>query len=73
MKLVRKQIYITATQDRAVKLLAQKQGTTEAEILRKALDLLLATEGLKENEDPFKGLIGLFAGPSEVDHNDVYP
>ena len=71
MKLVRKQIYITASQDRAVKRLAQKQGTTEAEILRKALDLLLAREGLKENEDPFEGLIGLFEGPLKVDHDDI--
>ena len=72
MELVRKQTYITPAQDRAVKRLAQKQGTTEAEILRKALDLLLAREGLKENEDPFEGLIGLFEGPSKVDHNDIY-
>ena len=34
MELVRKQTYITPAQDRAVKLLAQRQGTTEAEILR---------------------------------------
>ena len=44
----------------------------ESEILRKALDLLLAREGIGENEDPFADLIGLFAGPSEVDHDDIY-
>jgi len=38
MELVRKQTYITPAQDRAVKRLAQLQGTTEADILRKALD-----------------------------------
>ncbi len=58
--------------DRAVKLLAQQQGTTEAEIIRKALDLLLIREGIGEYEDPFDDLIGLFAGPSEVKHDDIY-
>ena len=72
MELVRKQTYITPAQDRAVKRLAQQQGTTEAEILRRALDLLLAREGTGENEDPLADLIGLFSGPSEVDHDDIY-
>ena len=39
MELVRKQTYITPAQDRGVKRLAQQQGTTEADILRKALDV----------------------------------
>lgn len=72
MELVRKQTYITPAQDRAVKRLAQQQGTTEAEILRKALDMFLAGEGIGENEDPFVDLIGMFSGPSEVDHDDIY-
>ncbi len=72
MELVRKQTYITLAQDRAVKLLAQRQGTTEAEILRKALDQFLAKEGIGENQDPFADLIGMFEGPSEVDHDDIY-
>jgi hypothetical protein len=72
MELVRKQTYITPAQDRAVKRLAQQQGTTEAEILRKALDQFLNNEGITETEDPFAGLIGMFDGPYEVDHNDIY-
>jgi hypothetical protein len=72
MELVRKQTYITPAQNRALKRLAQLQATSEAEILRKALDLFLAQEGITENEDPFADLIGLFAGPSEVDHDDMY-
>ena len=72
MELVRKQTYITVSQDRAVKRLAQQKGVTEAEILRKALDLFLIREGIGENEDPFADLLGLFAGPSEVDHDDIY-
>ena len=72
MQMIRKQTYITPAQDRAVKRLAQQQGVTEAEIVRKALDMLLAREGIRENEDPLAELIGLFAGPSEVDHDDIY-
>ena len=49
MELIRKQTYITPAQARAVKRLAQQQGTTEAEILRKALDLFLAREGIGVN------------------------
>ena len=72
MDLVRKQTYITPAQDRAVKRLAQQQGTTEADILRKALDQFLAREGIVDTQDPFAELIGMFEGPSEVDHDDIY-
>ena len=72
MELVRKQTYITLAQDRAVKRLAQQQGTTESEILRKALDQYLAREGIVETQDPFADLMGMFEGPSEADHDDIY-
>ncbi len=72
MELVRKQTYITPAQDRAVKLLAQRQGTTEAEILRQAIDQFLIRHGIGETQDPFADLIGMFEGPSEADHNDIY-
>jgi hypothetical protein len=72
MELVRKQTYITPSQERAVKRLARQHGTTEAEIIRKALDLLLAREGMGEYKDPFDDLIGLFAGPDKVNHDDIY-
>src|SRR5260370_10542234 len=68
MELVRKQTYITPAQDRAVKRLAQQQGTTEAEILRKTLDLFLAPVGIAENDDPFAVLLDLFSRPSHLDH-----
>jgi len=72
MDLVRKEIYITRAQDRVVKRLAQRQGSTEAEILLKALDQFLVKEGILETDDPFTELIGMFEGPSEVDHDDIY-
>ena len=68
MELVRKQTYITPSQHRDVKRLAQQQRTTEAEILRNALDQFLAREGIVETQDPFAELIGMFEGPAEVDH-----
>ncbi|TMF47599.1 MAG: hypothetical protein E6I32_09460 [Chloroflexi bacterium] len=72
MELVRKQTYITPAQDRAVKRLAQQQGTTEADILRRAIDQFLARQGVIETQDPFADLIGMFEGPTEVDHDDIY-
>ena len=72
MELIRKQTYITPEQDRALKRLAQRYGTTEAEIVRRALDDWLRREGLREGEDPFASLIGFVDGPSEVDHDDIY-
>ncbi|MDQ2830999.1 MAG: hypothetical protein M3Y74_18380 [Chloroflexota bacterium] len=72
MQLVRKQTYITPTQDRAVKRLAARYRTTEADILRKALDNWLDKEGVREGNDPFEALIGSFDGPVEVDHDDIY-
>ena len=71
MELVRKHFNITPAQARAVKQLAQQQGTTEADILRKALDQFLAKQGIVETQDPFADLIGMFEGPAEVDHNDI--
>jgi hypothetical protein len=72
MELVRKQIYITPAQDRAVKRLAHQQGISEAEVLRKALDQFLAREGIIDTQDPFAELIGMFEGSSEMDHDDIY-
>jgi hypothetical protein len=70
--LVRKQTYITPEQDRAVKRLAERHHTTEAEILRRALDDLLRREGVRDGEDPFAALIGFLEGPTEVNHDDIY-
>ncbi|GAC1392259.1 MAG: hypothetical protein NVS4B11_19770 [Ktedonobacteraceae bacterium] len=72
MELVPKQTFITPDQDRAVKQLAQRQGTTEAEILRRAIDQFLAWEGIKEIEDPFADMIGMVEGPVEADHDNIY-
>lgn len=72
MELIRKQIYITQSQASGIKQLATRQGISESAILRKALDQLLAREGIMEMQDPFAGLIGMFEGPLEVNHDDIY-
>ena len=72
MELIRKQTYITLEQDRAVKRLAARYHTTEAEILRRALDSWLGREEARNGEDPFAPLIGFIEGPVEVDHDDIY-
>lgn len=72
MKLVRKQIYITPSQDRGIKQLAIQQGTTQSAILRKALDQFLDREGIVEMQAPFADLSGMFEGASQVNHDDIY-
>ena len=72
MELVRKQTYITPEQDRAIKRLAKRYRTTEAEIMRRALAGWLIREEVHEDEGPFAALLGFVDGPSDVDHNDIY-
>ena len=55
-----------------MKQLAQKQGVSESAILREALEQLLARKGIMEMHDPFADLIGMFEGPSQVNHDAVY-
>ena len=40
MKMVRKQVYITAEQDEKLKAAAAELGVTEAELVRRAVDAL---------------------------------
>ena len=72
MELVRKQTYITPEQDRAIKRLAKRYGASEAEIIRRALTGWLNRESLHDGDDPFAPLIGMFDGPVDLDHNDIY-
>jgi hypothetical protein len=75
VELVRKQTYITREQDRDLKRLAAEERSTEAEVMRQALDSWLLRHGhggRAASEDPFEALIGWFDGPEEVDHDDIY-
>lgn len=70
--MIRKQVYLTTEQDRALKRLAYQLGSTESLILRDALDRYFSAKELESGDDPLRDLIGLFNGPEEVDHDDVY-
>ena len=41
-RMIRKQVYLEPRQDSQIKQLAQERGTTEAAVIREAVDLLLA-------------------------------
>ena len=74
-KLIRKQTYITAAQDDALKHIAGRRSQTEAEIIREALEQYLrAQEGLRR--DPLLDIIGVASGGpkdgSEHHDRDVY-
>ncbi len=43
--MIRKQLYITAEQDRALKVQSRALGVSEAELVRRALDHTLAGDG----------------------------
>jgi hypothetical protein len=50
MTMVRKQIYITQEQDRAIKKKASEAGTTEAELVRLGIDLITREPPLTREE-----------------------
>lgn len=73
MELVRKQTYITPEQDAALKRIAAAQHTTEAEVLRRALDALLQLEARERESNPLARLIGFVDLPlAHNDHDDIY-
>jgi hypothetical protein len=57
-KMIRKQIYLEPKQNEHVKVLSAREGKTEAEIIRDALDNYLVTVS-KVKEDPLTQLIGI--------------
>jgi hypothetical protein len=69
---VRKQTYITPEQDRRLKEMAAANRTTEADILRRALQQWLDSHAVRSDDDPFGRLIGVVSGPRDVDHDDIY-
>lgn len=56
--MIRKQIYLEPKQNEHVKILSAREGKTEAEIIRDALDKYIVTER-KVTEDPLTQLIGI--------------
>ena len=50
-KMVRKQLYITHAQERALKRIVRESGVTEAEVIRRALESH-SQAGLPQHHDP---------------------
>ena len=73
-RMVRKQTYISAEQDRQLKALARQEETTEAEIIRRALEQYIRAEKAKNMKNPLLGLIGISGhaegpGDGSVNHD----
>lgn len=56
-KMIRKQIYIEPRQNEKVKMVSMRQGKTEAEIIREAIDQYVISESI--TKDPLSELIGI--------------
>jgi hypothetical protein len=72
MELIRKQTYITAEQDRQLKQLAREEGTTQTDLLRRALDRWLLDHAPNKRSDLFERMIGFVDGPEGIHHDDIY-
>ncbi|MCL6561058.1 MAG: ribbon-helix-helix domain-containing protein [Firmicutes bacterium] len=67
-KMVRKQTYISPDQDKALKRRAKKEGTTEAEIIRRAIDRYIREHEALKN--PLLDIIGIAGkGPADGSEN----
>ncbi len=70
--MIRKQVYLTAVQDRRLKRAAQRQRRAEAEIIRDALDRQLPEENSLPGsfaDDPLFGIVGVGkSGQSSLSH-----
>ncbi len=69
-RMVRKQVYITAEQDRQLKELARKHGVAAAEIIRKGLQNELATDASPDDWEARKARI-LAIRPIWADRDDM--
>lgn len=75
-RMVRKQTYIHPYQDRALKRLAARLKSTEAEIIREALGQYLNSNEIKHDESAMFGFVNLGSGVPQkgsTDHDkDIY-
>lgn len=60
-KMVRKQVYLEPSQNDDIKRLSAKQGRTEADIIREAIDEYVVLKR-RDMEDPLVSLIGMTDG-----------
>ncbi len=65
--MVRAQIYLTEQQDRGLKALAARTGAKQSELIRRAVDELLAAEGAGDWKAALRRARGLWAERPEVE------
>ena len=74
IQMIRKQLYITREQDRALKKRAREQGASEAEVVREALDRHLSPEaGPVLPAQRHKALEELLAANEEIAKHHRFP
>jgi hypothetical protein len=57
MKMVRKQVYITKEQDEELKRLAAEEGVTEAELIRRGVDLVTENADELDRQEAWKQVL----------------
>jgi predicted DNA-binding protein len=57
-KMIRKQIYLESSQNLKIKMTSSRKGTTEAQIIREAIEEYLIADS-SQTEDPLRQLIGV--------------
>lgn len=64
--MVRKQIYLTAEQDRLLSLRAAQRGCTQSEVIREAIDLALESQVRAARDLLLKEAFGIWADRDDL-------
>ena len=74
--MVRKQVYISDSLDRALNRVSAQEAISESEVMRRALEVYLSKTGLDLVSDPLRRTIGLAGndgpGTGSLHHDDIY-
>jgi len=65
--MVRTQVYLTEEQDRALKSLAESSGRKQSELIREAIDRLLAENRPKDWKQALEAVRGMWADRDDLD------
>jgi hypothetical protein len=72
MDLIRKQTYITPEQEKALKRIAAEEHISEAEAIRRALEVWLAQRRTEGAINPLEAFTGWFSAKGMDDHDEIY-
>ena len=65
--MVRTQVYLTEKQDRGLKSLAESSGRKQSELIREAIDRLLAENRPKDWKEALEAVRGMWADRDDLD------